>query len=73
MCVEFTPVDVGGRPTKWRGLPVKDAMELGGFKDLVNNEKVEEPLEMLEGVNPDTPVLSKEDRKVIEIQTPVAI
>lgn len=67
LSVELNPVDSSGTPTKRRGLIIKDIMELEEFKDLVNNEKVEELLEMLEDVNPDSMKASKESQKVIEI------
>lgn len=67
LSVELNPVDASGSPTKRRGLIVKDLMELEEFKDLINNSKVEDLLEMLEDVNPDSIKSSKASQKVIEL------
>lgn len=67
LSVELNPVDASGSPTKRRGLIVMNVMEFMEFKDLVNNEKVEELLERLENVNPGSARKSKESQKVIEI------
>lgn len=67
LSVELNPVDSGGSPTKRRGLIVKDLMELEEFKDLINNDKVEELIEMLDDVNPESAKSSKASQKVIEL------
>ncbi len=64
LSVEINPVDVGGSPTKRRGLIIRTVDELLDFKDILGNEKVETLLEMLEDVNPDT---GKRSKDVIEI------
>jgi hypothetical protein len=67
LAVEVNPVDAGGNPMKRRGLYIRDVEELEEFKDLINNEKVESLLEMLEEVNPQTGSKGKASREVIEI------
>jgi len=66
LCVEINPVDASGSPTKRRGLIIRSVDELLEFKDLINNEKVETLLDMLEDVNPVTPE-AKRSKEVIEI------
>ena len=67
LSVEINPVDVGGSPTKRRGLIIKDVMELEEFKELITNDKVEGLLEMLEDINPNSVKASKASQKIIEI------
>ena len=67
LSVEINPVDVGGSPTKRRGLIIKNILELEEFKELINNDKVEDLLEMLEDVNPNSVKASKASQKIIEI------
>ncbi len=67
LSVEVNPVDAAGSPTKRRGLIIKSVDELLEFKDIINNEKVEQLLKMLEDVNPFTGRTGKRNKDVIEI------
>lgn len=66
LSVEVNPVDASGSPTKRRGLIIRSVDELLEFKDILDNEKLEALLEMLEDINPTTPG-SKVSKDVIEI------
>jgi hypothetical protein len=67
LAVEINPVDVTGNPTKRRGLIIKDIAEYEEFVELINNEKMETLLEMLEEVNPMGAGRKKGGAEVIEI------
>lgn len=67
LSVEVNPVDVGGNPTKRRGLIIRSIEELLDFKEILNNEKLENLLEMLEDVNPQSVKPGKTSKDVIEI------
>ena len=67
LSVEINPVDAGGSPTKRRGLILRSLNEYEEFKAILENEKVENLLEMLEEVNPDSLRSGKQSKDVIEI------
>jgi hypothetical protein len=67
LAVEINPVDAGGSPTKRRGLIIRTVPEYEEFKEILMNEKVENLLEMLEDVNPDSAKGGKTTKDVIEI------
>ena len=67
LSVEINPVDAGGSPTKRRGLIIRSLDEYEEFKAILENEKVENLLEMLEEVNPDSLRSGKQSKDVIEI------
>jgi hypothetical protein len=67
LSVEINPVDASGSPTKRRGLIIKNVMELEEFKEILNKEKVEELLDMIGDVNPESMKSSKKSQKIIEI------
>lgn len=67
LSVEVNPVDAGGSPTKRRGLIIRSIEELLEFKEIINNDKVENLLEMLEDVNPQSVKPGKLSKDVIEI------
>ena len=52
LAVEVNPVDEYGNPTKRKGLTVRDVFEYEEFKEILNNEKMENLFEMLANVNP---------------------
>jgi hypothetical protein len=67
LSVEVNPVDAGGTPTKRRGLFIRHMGEFEEFKDLINNDKMETLLELLEDVNPPNGQGGKKSVDVIEI------
>ena len=67
LAVEINPVDAGGSPTKRRGLIIRTIEELLEFKEILNNDKIENLLEMLEDVNPESAKKGKDIKEVIEI------
>lgn len=67
LTVEINPVDSAGSPTKRRGLILRSVEEYEEFKDILGNEKVENLLEMLEDVNPESLKKGKTSKSVIEI------
>ncbi|RLI09249.1 hypothetical protein DRO42_04730 [Candidatus Bathyarchaeota archaeon] len=67
LAVEINPVDASGNPTKRRGLIIRSIEECRTFRELLGNEKVENLLEMLEEVNPQTPGRGKRSEEIIEI------
>lgn len=67
LAVEVNPVDAGGNPTKRRGLFIRHMGEFEEFKDLINNDKMETLIEMLEDVNPPNGGRGKKSVGVIEI------
>lgn len=67
LAVEVNPVDAGGNPTKRRGLFIRNMDEFEEFKDLINNDRMEALLEMLEDVNPFDESKAKKSVGVIEI------
>ena len=66
LAVEVNPLDSLGRPTKKRPLLIRSLEELKAFRELLNNEKLEKLLKMIERVNPTT---SKEEgeEEVIDV------
>jgi hypothetical protein len=66
LSVEINPVDASGSPTKRRGLIIRSVDEFLEFKDIMENDKLETLLEMLEDINPSTPEF-KTTKDVIEI------
>lgn len=67
LTVEINPVDSAGSPTKRRGLILRSVEEYEEFKDILGKEKVENLLEMLEDVNPESLKKGKTSKSVIEI------
>jgi hypothetical protein len=67
LAVEINPVDAGGSPTKRRGLIIRSVEELLEFKEILTNEKIENLLEMLEDVNPESAKKGRVVKEVIEI------
>lgn len=67
LAVEVNPVDAGGSPTKRRGLIIRSIEELLEFKEILTNEKIENLLEMLEDVNPESAKKGRDVKEVIEI------
>ena len=66
LSTEINPVDASGSPTKRRGLIIRSVDELLEFRDILDNEKLETLIEMLEYINPGPPE-SKLSKEVIEI------
>jgi len=68
LAVEINPVDASGNPTKRRGLYIRFNDELESFREILNEEKLSNLMEMLDSVNPsvESERRGKSD-KIIEI------
>ncbi|KXA91526.1 hypothetical protein AKJ63_01380 [candidate division MSBL1 archaeon SCGC-AAA259D18] len=70
LAIELNPTDSSGNPTKKRGLMIRNPGELGTFRDLIEEEGLDDLMETMVGINPTEgkvtrPEEEKED--VIEI------
>jgi len=52
LAIEINPVDASGAQTKRKGLLIRDVSEYEEFKEILNNDKMENVFEMLDKVNP---------------------
>jgi hypothetical protein len=52
LAVEINPVDASGNPTKRRGLYIRFGDELESFREILNEEKLSNLMDMLGSVNP---------------------
>jgi|YelNatPaOPRAMG01_1025707.scaffolds.fasta_scaffold378017_1 hypothetical protein len=67
IAVELNPVDEYGNPTKRRGVILRNSEELKEFKNLINNEKLEYLLKVLDDINPKAIKRAKPSKEAIEI------
>jgi hypothetical protein len=65
--VELNPVDEYGNPTKKRGIILRNLEELKEFKNLINNEKLENFLKAIDNINPKISKRFKPSKEAIEI------
>jgi len=50
--VELNPVDDFGRPTRRRGVAIRSYEELRKYRDMINNERLDRLLKVIDTVNP---------------------
>ena len=65
--VELNPSDEFGNPTKKRGIILRNFEELKEFKNLINNEKLENLLKAIDNINPKISKRFKPSKEAIEI------
>jgi len=65
--IELNPSDEFGNPTKRRGVILRNSEELKEFKNLINNEKLEYLLKVLDDINPKAIKRAKPSKEAIEI------
>jgi hypothetical protein len=65
--VELNPSDEFGNPTKKRGIILRNFEELKEFKNLINNEKLENLLKAIDNINPKISKKFKPSKEAIEI------
>jgi hypothetical protein len=61
LAVELNPVDDLGRPTKRRGLVLRDGEELEAFRKLINDEKLTILMARIGEVNPKKETVKKRE------------
>ena len=52
LVVELNPVNEYGRPSKRRGLILRNSEDLKEYRDIINAEKLDKLLEILDKINP---------------------
>ncbi len=52
LVVELNPVDEYGRPSKRRGLIIRNSDDLKEYRDIINADKLDKLLEIMDKVNP---------------------
>lgn len=68
LAVEINPLDASGNPTKRRGLYIRFNDELESFRDILNEEKLSNLMELLDLVNPSAEGESRRiSDKIIEL------
>lgn len=69
LIVELNPVDESGGTTRRRGLALRSYEELGEFRKLLNDDKLDGLLKGIDETNPQAPQKPKPERKedIIEI------
>ena len=52
LAVELNPVDEYGKPSKRRGLIIRNSDDLKEYRDIINADKLDKLLEIMDKVNP---------------------
>jgi hypothetical protein len=52
LVVELNPVDEYGRPTKRRGLILRNYRDLKMYRELIDSDRLDKLLKVLDGINP---------------------
>ncbi len=52
LVVELNPVDEYGRPSKRRGLIIRNSDDLREYRDIINAEKLDRLLNIMDKINP---------------------
>jgi hypothetical protein len=61
LAVELNPVDELGKPTKKRGLVLRNSSELQEFRKLINDEKLTTLMDKIDEVNPRSSMVRKRE------------